>query len=501
VIEDQLLKSDINQDNSPLLAFFAGIVRQMPAVFRTKKGKGRPRVRSGVDRTASDIQIRKGAEPPIRRDVTDNEWVSLLVFDLFRDNPERQDALLIEMRGADSLVGEFTAREAQRETIRELIFLFSRLEELGAQFNEQIAPYAELKRSTITGTGFVGKPMDTKRMGKTNDGSYRCRITCGTNTLVLRGEKKAIDIFFIPSNQLFLGAKAETKDFLHGRFTMRPTAKGHVWCFEGVPTSVSERVLIMRSLFRDLILKAKQAEEVLARNGPTTWNEVMEQPPSVQDLLLTKLMLIRKLVNRHEEITNAISRDLHDVVIGDIMLLKRRVSEGSAVPPEEIISVLDRVSKEVREISYNLSPRDLDDWGLSTVLEDLLERVRKQTTAHCTFASAAELPQLERDVQLQIFRIVQESLNNAAKHANAEQIFLSIDVVGKILRVMVMDDGDGFDVDNIAKDETSGVGGTGLSGLKERAELIRCFHPVTLTIDSEPGNGTDVLLEVSFGEN
>src|SRR6202000_192659 len=98
---------------------------------------------------------------------------------------------------------------------------------------------------------------------------------------------------------------------------------------------------------------------------------------------------------------------------------------------------LDRVSQKLRDICHDLAPRDLIDWGLKTVIEDLLERVEERTGADCIFDCEGELPDFPYPVQLHIYRIVQELLNNVEKYAEASRIDVNIKVFENLVRLTV----------------------------------------------------------------
>jgi signal transduction histidine kinase len=217
------------------------------------------------------------------------------------------------------------------------------------------------------------------------------------------------------------------------------------------------------------------------------------------ELFLARQNLAQKLVSRHEDLTHTIARDLHDVVIAELMLLKRTLSERMLIENDEISGSLEVLSTRLREICYDLAPRDLEDWGLQTIVEDLLERISKRIGADFSFHYEGSPPRLERPVQLHVYRIVQECLNNVAKYANATYIEVQFVYREGLLKVSVLDNGSGF---TSPVERTQGLfeGGMGLSSINERTEMIRCFHPATLSINSDPGQGTIVTLEISVLE-
>jgi two-component system sensor histidine kinase UhpB len=148
---------------------------------------------------------------------------------------------------------------------------------------------------------------------------------------------------------------------------------------------------------------------------------------------------------------------------------------------EDARSTLD----EVGQLAWQLRPGILDDLGLVRALEALVESLEEQTPAirvRCSLPAA--LPAVAPEVELAIYRVVQEALTNAVRHAGAQQIALAISAEDGRLAVSVTDDGAGFP-DEAAED-------AGLRGMRERAFAIGG----TLTIDSDERTGVRVVLEL-----
>lgn len=217
---------------------------------------------------------------------------------------------------------------------------------------------------------------------------------------------------------------------------------------------------------------------------------------AVQDLLLEKQNLAYRMVSQQEEMKTRLARDLHDTVIADLMMLKRYLSGDKKLSEEQIIEMVDHVVRQIRDICSDFAPRHLKDWGLKMCLQDLLERMSQRTGIVCNLVCDANLPDMPDPVELHIFRIIQEGLNNVEKYSGASRVIAHIERVDeKTIRFILMDNGKGFDQDK-PEERPSNAGGMGMGGMKERADLIRCFYPTTLTVDSQPGGGSRVTLEV-----
>ncbi len=217
---------------------------------------------------------------------------------------------------------------------------------------------------------------------------------------------------------------------------------------------------------------------------------------AVQDLLLEKQNLAYRMVSQQEEMKTRLARDLHDTVIADLMMLKRYLSGDKKLSEEQIIEMVDHVVRQIRDICSDFAPRHLKDWGLKMCLQDLLERMSQRTGIQVNLVCDQNLPEMPDPVELHIFRIIQEGLNNVEKYSGASRVIAHIERVDeKTIRFTLMDNGKGFDADK-PEDRPSNVGGMGMGGMKERADLIRCFYPTTLTVESQPGGGSRVTLEV-----
>jgi signal transduction histidine kinase len=220
---------------------------------------------------------------------------------------------------------------------------------------------------------------------------------------------------------------------------------------------------------------------------------------AVRELLTTSQNMAQKIVSQQEEIQNRIARDLHDTVIADIMTLKRALSDDANISREQASGGLEAICQSIREICHDLTPRDLRDWGLQTVIEDLLERISQRTGADCSFECESEIPDFPFAVQLHLFRIVQECLNNMEKYAQASRLSVRFEVVDQIVRLTMTDNGRGYDSSELEA-RRARDGGTGLSGISERAEMIRCFYPTKLKMESSPGHGSATMLEMRLGD-
>jgi two-component system sensor histidine kinase UhpB len=199
----------------------------------------------------------------------------------------------------------------------------------------------------------------------------------------------------------------------------------------------------------------------------------------------------RRTLTAQEEERRRISRELHDEIgqrlTGILLQLKRAAALASPeVRPallearEEVRSALD----EVGRVAWQLRPGVLDDLSLVSALDGLANSVEERSDVKVTRRLDSQIPGLASSAELAIYRVAQESLTNAIRHANARQIELVLQSRPGRVRLQVIDDGNGRAFDEMR--------GSGIRGMRERALQIGA----KLHIDALPGRGVSVVLDV-----
>jgi two-component system, NarL family, sensor histidine kinase UhpB len=205
--------------------------------------------------------------------------------------------------------------------------------------------------------------------------------------------------------------------------------------------------------------------------------------------------VLRRSIAAQEEERRRIARGLHDETaqaLTGILLGLGRIEAASELPDarEEAARLGGEVSgalRELRRIAMSLRPTALDDLGLVPALEQLTEHAPAAERSAVRFEHAGLERRLDPSVETAAYRVVQEALTNAARHAEATAISVEVRQQDGVLSAIVEDDGRGFQGD---------PPGLGLTGMRERAELIGG----ALEIASSPGAGTKVTLSVPLGE-
>lgn len=202
--------------------------------------------------------------------------------------------------------------------------------------------------------------------------------------------------------------------------------------------------------------------------------------------------VLHRSIRAQEEERRRLARELHDETaqaLTGISLGLGRIEAATDLPQAQAEAArlggdVVEALRELRRMAMRLRPSTLDDLGLSAALEQLAADIpggARASFRHPTFER-----RLDPALETTIYRVIQEALTNASKHADATAIEVDLAEQGGEVIARVSDDGAGFDLD------APGGGGLGLGGMRERAVLV----DGSLSIDSAPGSGTTVELRV-----
>jgi two-component system, NarL family, sensor histidine kinase DevS len=203
---------------------------------------------------------------------------------------------------------------------------------------------------------------------------------------------------------------------------------------------------------------------------------------------------VRRVVQAQELERQRLARELHDETgqaLTSILLGLKPLEEvlGDATARAALAELREQVVsalQDVRRLAVELRPAVLDDFGLVPALERLIDAFAEQSDIRVDFHSALGEARLPSDVETALYRVVQESLTNIVKHANANHISVSLARRASGVAAVIEDDGAGFDQRAVHED------GVGLVGMRERLALL----DGRLEIESRPGAGTTVVAEV-----
>jgi PAS domain S-box-containing protein len=215
-------------------------------------------------------------------------------------------------------------------------------------------------------------------------------------------------------------------------------------------------------------------------------------------------LLPQRTIEAQEAERSRIAQELHDGINQLVASVKMRLHKVEKSLPElrpaarEILhrcdSLLVKVLEENRRIAHNLRPTELDNLGLAAACNNFCREVQLRTDLkiQCRlFSSTRRLPPV---IELNLFRIVQEAINNIVKHAAAKTVELEIRIQKGFVHLNLQDDGHGFDL-NLPKTGKKTPRGLGLTNIRERSLSL----DGTCEITSRPGQGTSIFVRVPLG--
>jgi signal transduction histidine kinase len=206
--------------------------------------------------------------------------------------------------------------------------------------------------------------------------------------------------------------------------------------------------------------------------------------------------LSARLVRAQEDERRTLARELHDEVGQSLsaIMMEAGNAESAARSPEvldrlvSISTLAERTLNVVRDLALLLRPSMLDDFGLVPALNWHAREMSKRTGLHISLNAGGLSAELPDEHKTCIYRLVQEAVNNAARHAGARNVRVIVKNTKNRVEFSVQDDGGGFD--------KTAVRGLGLLGMEERVGRLGGV----LRIDSEPGRGTTVAAELPLPE-
>ena len=211
---------------------------------------------------------------------------------------------------------------------------------------------------------------------------------------------------------------------------------------------------------------------------------------------------VQEVIRAQEDERKRVARELHDEVSPSLLLLIQRIDAISSNSRLKLSDVMKQKMEDLRvqtvealestrRIAQDLRPRILDDLGLIPALEWMADNLIKKHGIEAKVAVSGQEQHLSSEVQLLLFRIAQEALNNVRKHSEASQVEITVNFGEEKTTVAIADNGKGFPIPQRVSDLAAG-GKLGLAGMQERAQLIGGH----VALKSDPGHGTVITVEV-----
>lgn len=208
--------------------------------------------------------------------------------------------------------------------------------------------------------------------------------------------------------------------------------------------------------------------------------------------------LVERLVSVQEQERRRLARNLHDQLGQQLTALRLALAalrdtaneHERSRRLEHIEGIVSQLDRDVDFLAWERRPPALDDVGLDAALADFVRQwsVLNGISARLHYTPRDEGARLPADIESNLYRIVQEALNNVAKHAHARQVSVIFEHRANDLKVIVEDDGHGFD----PNDHHVRQHGMGLAGIEERASAIGG----AVEVESSPGKGTTLFVRI-----
>lgn len=336
--------------------------------------------------------------------------------------------------------------------------------------------------------------------------------------IALRSQQELVQQYLDVTNTVFLVLDKQERIFMINKAGAdmlglpEKELVGRNWFDEFIPESQRDEI---RSLFNQIVREETKAlkfyeNEILSKSGEIRlieWhNTVVRNPDGGLMATLSSGIDITEKRKLEEARTNAIlegqenerrriAQELHDGLGQSISAISLNLN---ALEPElerfnekfrriyaNLKGRLTETMEEVRAISHNLTPRILEDFGLERALEHMCDTIDQSTPIELNLSVNGQLSGLEHKVAIGLYRIIQELVNNALRHAKPSMVNVSLSRNENETLVIVEDDGIGIDL-------SPEVVGLGLSNVKARAELLKG----EIHIDSNPKSGTTVSISI-----
>jgi two-component system sensor histidine kinase UhpB len=265
------------------------------------------------------------------------------------------------------------------------------------------------------------------------------------------------------------------------------------------------RAVVERVQQGDVSVRAQPSplDDAQLRRLAETLNTMLDEVERYEEQVRA---LSGRLIYAQEDERQRIARELHDDTgqVLTLLLIRLKLLEtqpgAEAIAPQltELRGIVTGAIDQVRRLALNLRPPTIDQLGLFPSLRSLVTTFSESTGIETTLRLPRARVTLAPERTLAVYRVVQEALTNAAKHAGARHVTITVTAEDDALHVLVADDGHGFAPESLmnranrAGQRREGGAGLGLFGMEERARLAGG----ALQVRSEPGKGASVSLHV-----
>jgi signal transduction histidine kinase len=209
-----------------------------------------------------------------------------------------------------------------------------------------------------------------------------------------------------------------------------------------------------------------------------------------------QLMLADAIVKSQEEERKRMAKDLHDGLGSMLSGIKMSLStmKGNAVMTQENVQVferalnmLDNSIRELRRVAHNLMPETLIKFGLTAALKDFADFINQSNALKAIFQQVGQERRLESTIELSVYRLANELINNALRHAAATELIIQLHYETASITLTIQDNGRGFNMD-----EVNQTAGAGWSNIRSRVEYLKG----SVDLATKHGEGTSVTIHI-----
>jgi signal transduction histidine kinase len=249
---------------------------------------------------------------------------------------------------------------------------------------------------------------------------------------------------------------------------------------------------------RSLLKEQRKSLHSLSAEGASVAQQYMRLSEQMNAGQARLQSITKGILRTQEEERAKISRELHDGIGQELTALKMNLDLLSTAVEKSLSTenqdrwsdaraLAEQTLQDVRELSRLLRPRMLDDLGLFATLRWYVRNFTNRLNVPVDLQLQGTEDRLSKEIQTILFRIVQEALNNVAKHSGARSALVHLDCVHQEARLKIIDDGNGFDPSNYSYESSSG-----LVGMRDRVALYKG----NFSLNSQVGKGTTIEVTI-----
>jgi signal transduction histidine kinase len=274
-----------------------------------------------------------------------------------------------------------------------------------------------------------------------------------------------------------------------------------------IPFQGTDEIGILSQSFESMRLKLVESRERIRKHAQELESRVRQRTCQINESQKRAEVLLKKIISSQEDERRRIGRELHDDTLQELSAALMRIDLCRLHPQEITIEKVNTIRQIIGHalegvigIIQNMRPTLLDDLGLVAAIKSILAlHLGEKGINYFINTSRMGDQRFRPELEITLFRIIQEAVVNIARHANSESAFILFKIENSTVYVEIEDDGEGFDLNSLflaGEHEAKDRRGLGLLGMKERVTLIGG----KIEVCSSPGNGTRVDIRIPLRE-